>query len=41
MLIISLFTLITASLTFGTYTFEDCRERDFEPKACKVAEKLK
>lgn len=39
-MIITIFALIVSGLTFGTYTYEDCKERDFEPKACVVSEKL-
>lgn len=39
-MVIALFTLIVSSLTFGTYTLEDCKERNYEPKACVISEKI-
>ena len=39
-MIIAIFTAIVTTLTIGTYSYEDCKERDFEPKACVISEKL-
>ena len=35
-----IFGAIVNTLTVSTVTMEDCKERNFEPKACKVQEKL-
>ena len=39
-MIIAIFTAIVTTLTIGTYSYEDCKERDFKPKACVISEKL-
>lgn len=38
MLIAILFGALVASLSHGTYSYEDCKSKNFEPKACINAE---
>jgi hypothetical protein len=40
MLIAILFGAVVATLTQGTIVHPDCKERNFEPKACKVSKVL-
>lgn len=36
MIIAIIFGAIVGQLSISTATFQDCKERNFEPKACKI-----
>ena len=38
MLIAMVFGALVGAMINGTISHEDCKNRDFEPKACKVSE---
>lgn len=35
-----IFGALVASLYHGTYSYEDCKAKNFEPKSCAVSETM-
>lgn len=40
LIIAILYGAIVATLTVSTISFEDCKDRNFEPKACQIQQKM-